>query len=241
MYTRCIVSDSWRAGRSGVVAMGAQPRMFPSRYWHNAQYLPFYIVDGQYAGKNSERTRPLVEKWMPRGYPALFVEYRGRGLEWFKEEQPYLFDWMDHKRDERKRASAMPDLGKHGNGGPLGEEFQTMRRTDNHFYWLSTSGVKEACLNDANAWKNERTAATLQGHISEGNQISLNVRGIRDVTLWLSREMIDFTKPLTVRLNGGTVYVNRQVAPSLTTLLEDLYQRGDRQRLFWAKLEFDKL
>jgi hypothetical protein len=31
----------------------------------------------------------------------------------------------------------------------------------------------------------------------------------------------------------------KPVRPSLTTLLEDLYSRGDRQRLFWAKLDFN--
>jgi hypothetical protein len=226
---------------AGVAVMGAQPRLFAGRYWHNAQHLPFYVVDGQYAAKNSERVRPVIEKWMPRGYPVLYVEYRGRGLEWFKYEQPYLFDWMDHKRDQRKRTTAVPDLGRHGNGGPMGEEYQTMRQGDNHFYWLSTSAVKEACLNDAADWKNERVTATLQGHINEGNQININVRGVKDVTLWLAKEMIDFTKPLTVRLNGGLAFANKKAIPSLSTLLEDLYQRGDRQRLFWAKIQFSRL
>jgi pimeloyl-ACP methyl ester carboxylesterase len=223
---------------AGVVVMGAQPRYFANRYWPNAQYLPFYVVDGQYAAKNNEYVRPLLDKWMPRGYPALYVEYRGRGLEWFRFELPHIFDWMDHKVDQKKRATAVPDLGKHGNGGPLGEEFRTMRRGDNRFYWLSTNALKDVCVNDASEWKQERIAATLQGHISEGNQIHLNVRGVKDVTVWLGKEMIDFTKPLTVRINGGLVLMNRKVTPSLSTLLEDLYQRGDRQRVYWAKLPF---
>ena len=113
-----------------------------------------------------------------------------------------------------------------------------MRRGDNRFYWLSTTAVKDVCLNDASEWKNERAGATLQGHITEGNQIHLNVRGVKDVTIWLSKDMIDFTKALTVRLNGGVALMNRKVAPSLTTLLEDLYERGDHQRLYWAKLPF---
>jgi pimeloyl-ACP methyl ester carboxylesterase len=222
---------------AGVAVMGAVPRYFAKIYWPNAQYLPFYVIDGQYAAKNSDYVRPILEKWMPRGYPTLYVEYRGRGLEWFRYELPYLFDWMDHKRDQKKRSTAVPDLGKASNGGP-GEEFRTMRRGDNRFYWLSTTAVKDVCLNDASEWKNERAAATLQGHITEGNQIHLNVRGVKDVTIWLSKDMIDFTKPLTVRLNGGVALMNRKVTPSLTTLLEDLYERGDCQRLYWAKLPF---
>jgi pimeloyl-ACP methyl ester carboxylesterase len=216
---------------AGVVVMGAQPHYFANRYWPNAQYLPFYVVDGQYAAKNSEYVHPILDKWMPLGYPALYVEYRGRGLEWFRFELPHIFDWMDHKVDQKKRATAVP-------GHPLGEKFRTMRQGDNRFYWLSTNALKDVCLNDASEWKNERVGATLEGHISEGNQIHLNVRGVKDVTVWLGRDMIDFTKPLTVRINGGLVLTNRKVTPSLSTLLEDLYERGDRQRVYWAKLPF---
>jgi pimeloyl-ACP methyl ester carboxylesterase len=222
---------------AGVAVMGAQPRYFAKRYWPNAQYLPFYIVDGQYAAKNNEYVRPLLDIWMPKGYPVLYVEYRGRGLEWFRYELPHIFDWMDHKIEQKRRASAVPYLGRHGNGGQ-GEEFRTMRRRDNRFYWLSTTALKEVCINDAAEWKNERVAATLQGHIGEGNQIHLNVRGVKDVTVWLGKDMIDFTKPLTVRINGGLTLTNRKVTPSLSTLLEDLYERGDRQRVYWAKLPF---
>jgi hypothetical protein len=33
-------------------------------------------------------------------------------------------------------------------------------------------------------------------------------------------------------------WMNRKVVPNLATLLEDFYQRGDRQRLYWVKVEF---
>jgi hypothetical protein len=50
--------------------------------------------------------------------------------------------------------------------------------------------------------------------------------------------MIDFAKPVNVRLNLQLRWANKIVTPSLTTLLEDFHERGDRQRLFLAKLEF---
>jgi len=50
--------------------------------------------------------------------------------------------------------------------------------------------------------------------------------------------MVNFDKPVTVDWNGNKVWNNKLVTRRLDTLLDDLVQRGDRQRLFTAKLEF---
>ena len=51
--------------------------------------------------------------------------------------------------------------------------------------------------------------------------------------------MIDFDKPIVLRVNQAVVtrWNNQKVTPSLATLLEDFYQRGDRQRLYLARLD----
>src|SRR6266699_2598908 len=74
------------------------PICSPVCYWANAQYLPLYIVGGDHTGAPDKTIRKLFETWVPHNYPALFVEYKGRGLEWFGGEVPYLFDWMSRKR-----------------------------------------------------------------------------------------------------------------------------------------------
>ena len=56
------------------------------------------------------------------------------------------------------------------------------------------------------------------------------------MTVWLGPGMIDFEKPVTIHLNSRMS--NRKIQPSLGTLVEDFYLRGDRQRLFFAKVEF---
>jgi enterochelin esterase-like enzyme len=226
---------------AGVVLMSAMPLRFPTRYWHNCQNLPLFLVDGELAGNDGRANRPLLEKWILKGYPVVYVEYKGRGIEWYEWELPTIFDWMDHKRGLWKRASGLPELGKLGSGGSNGEEYQTLREIDNRFYWLTTDSIAERHLLETGRFNNQVAPATLQGRISEGNQININVRGLHEVTVWLGQGMIDFTKPVTVRINGGLMMANRKVTPSLSTLLEDFFQRGDRQRLFWAKLEFDRL
>jgi hypothetical protein len=68
---------------------------------------------------------------------------------------------------------------------------------------------------------------------------NVRTRGVRQVTVWLGAGMtIDFEKPVSVTLNQRTIMNKRKVTPSLGVLLEDFYQRGDRQRLFFVKLDF---
>jgi hypothetical protein len=211
--------------------MSAQPRLFTQTYWRNAQYLPFYVMSGDIAGEYTKMNQRIFDQWIPRGYPSLFVVYRGRGAEWFEAEIPYMFDWMSRK----KREVAFPELGR--SAGPGGEEFQTMRSTDNRFYWLSTDSINEKYLNET-TWSNRVVPATMQARIAEGNQIIIQTRGLKQLTVWLGRGMVDFEKPVTVRINGNTMLNNRPIKPSLRTLLEDFQARGDRQRLFLVELPF---
>jgi len=225
---------------AGILTVSGRPRFHAIRNWQNGQYLPFYVVEGELSDDISKQNRAQFKEWVPRGYPAIHVQYKGRGYEWFDAELPVMFEWMEHKRGQFRRARAFPELGR-SFGGPFGEEFRSMRACDNRFYWLSTDGIHERNLNDPHRWYNQRTPAKFQGRISEGNQISVNVDGIKQLSIWLARDMIDFDRPVTVRINGRmTHWSNRKVSASMSTLLEDFYRRGDRQRLFVARLDFDR-
>jgi predicted esterase len=217
---------------AGVLPIAGRPRYFAKQYWTNAFCLPFYVVDGDQDGDVAKDNRRQFEHWVPGGYPALFIEYKGRGREWFSGELPYMFDWMNRKR----RASALPDLGRSGGAG-RGDEFQSMRATDNHFYWLSGEDLHDRHINDGRSWSNKIGPAILQARAGEGNVISVTAHGFRRVTIWFSPGIIDFEKPVTVHVNSHQMVSNRKIKPSLETLLEDFYFRGDRQRLFAAKME----
>ncbi len=230
---------------AGVLPMSARPRFYAALpYWPNAQYLPFYIVTGDLGYLITKLTpnpnRRLIDQWLPRGYNVLYIEYKGRGLEFFRGEVPYMFDWMSHK----KRARAVPELGRNPNTRAFSEEMQTMRPTDNRFYWLSTESINEANLNDVYRWKPMTIPAVMQARIHEANQIHVHTRGLKNLTVWLGPDMmIDFDKPVTIRVNNLAPWTNgnKPLRPSLRTLLEDVYQRGDRQRLFLVEIPFNRL
>ncbi len=236
---------AWDVGQAhpdlfaGIMPMGAGPEMFVKSYYRNAQYLPFYVVTGDKTGAPNKDTRDLFEIWCTRGYPSIWVQYKGRAAEWFGGELPNLFDWMRDKR----RAFPSRQLGTDGNRTNLGNEFTTMRQGDKSFYWLATDEISERSVNTATGWRPQVSPAMLHARIDPStNVITLAIHGVKKVTIWLGRtpkgeNMVDFEKPVTVRVATAVLWNNKKVIPSLETMLEDLYQRGDRQRSFMARLD----
>jgi pimeloyl-ACP methyl ester carboxylesterase len=229
---------------AGVLPMSAGPRMFAKKYFTNGQYLPFYIVDGDRSGEEIKKNlRDEFANWVSQ-YPMMWVQYKGRGGEFYGAEVPMMFDWMRNK----KREFPLQQIGVGVIAGSVNKDFVTQRATDNSFYWLTTDGIKPRYVNSETDWHNSVPSATLRAKIIlDQGAISVETVGLSNATVWLGRNgngesMIDFDKPLTVRWNRdgapSTPWNKKKVTPRLETLLEDLGNRGDRQRLFVAKLEF---
>ncbi len=226
---------------AGVLPMCAGPNFYPYRYWRNAQYLPFYCVSGTRAADSNTLLTEQFKNWSLRGYPALWIDYKGRGVDWLSGEVPNMFDWMRHQR----RAFPMRQLGTDGNGGAFGNEFCTMRPEDDRFYWLGTSDIASGHIVNPSNWKTLIAPATMTGRIdTQTNEIYLRTNGLNQVSIWLGRNpkgqyMIDFDKPVTVVAGFRAVLIKQRIQPSLTVLLEDLYKRGDRKHLFVAHIDVD--
>ncbi len=221
---------------AGVLAMGPIPRWvgFFSEYWKNAQKLPFYVVTGEIAGNSVLNLRSIFEKWMPYGFPGLMVVYKGRGVEWYSAEVPVMFDWMGRKKRVAGTATLQLNTGARF-------KWTTMRKTDNHFYWI---GVDE--IHERNLMENARgtvVPAEIQGDIAGNNVIHITSRGITKISVWLSQEMIDWSKPVGVNINRTIArgWKARVLEPRLDVLLNDYRQRGDRRMLFLEQLTFDAI
>ena len=226
---------------AGVMPISGQPQFFAVSYWRNAQYLPFYVVNGDHAGDLSKHNREqFFDKWIPRGFPALHAEYKGRGLEGFEGELPFLFAWMEHK----VRSHAPTELGLNGNGTTLGQEFQNPAPDRQPLLLDQHRRDCRQLHRDVQNWGKRAVPAALDAHIfGESNQVNINVRNFKQLTVWLTPEGtgLDLTKPLTIRVNGTALWNKRLEPPSMATLLEDFYLRGDRQWLFLAKVDLDRL
>lgn len=234
---------------AGVVPMNAVFTPFAKKfYWPNAQYLPFYIIEGERNGGNAKLMRDLMKDWTRVPYNAIYVEYKGRGSEWYGLEIPKVLDWASRK----KRYSPLKEMGRPNSGAYIGEEFHSTRSTDNRFYWVSSESIADKCLLDTAESRlpfPQFRPATFQANLSVGNksekggaakiwnQADIRVSGVKKVTFWITPGLIDLSKPLLIRVNGQEVGRQRIIAPSLETMLEELNRTGDRQRLFVAKID----
>lgn len=208
-----------------------QPLYIPSEYWVNFHQLPVYMIMGDKFGKSVEAIRMLSERWMPRGFSTLVVSYKGRGAEWFPEELPFAFDWMSRKR----RADPGKMVGPPAyDGKTIAAGFSSVRFTDNRFHWLSTEDIKSDRTMTANS--RDVRSAKFSAKIVEGNAIEAKCFGMGHITFWFGRGMLDYSKPVKVAVNSSKP-VTKKVSPSIEILMEDLYQRGDRQRPYFERLD----
>jgi hypothetical protein len=135
-----------------------------------------------------------------------------------------MFDWMAlHTRDF----------------APEEFDVSTMRTWDNFFWWaelgnLPANGVVAPVLFDDKS--KELRPVTAEGLITPtANRVRL-VTGAGKATVYLSPEIIDFNKRVSISVN--TVRdINEIIRPQIETILEDVRTRGDRQHPFWAKVE----
>ncbi len=232
---------------AGVAPMNGTLQPFTRRfYWPNAQYLPFYVIEGDRNGANAKAMKELYKEWTRPPYTCLYVEYKGRGSEWFGMEVEKSLDWLTRKR----RHMPLKELGRANFGGALGEEFHSSRSADNRFYWLKCEGINDKHQADhRNKWFTSYQPATFQGNLSVGNekdnksgakiwnQANLRVTGTRQFTFMITPAMMNLEHPFALVVNGQKVGGLRNLQPSVETLLEELYQTGDRQRLFVAKID----
>jgi hypothetical protein len=49
--------------------------------------------------------------------------------------------------------------------------------------------------------------------------------------------MVDIDRRVVINVNGRRVNTTKAIAPDVSTLLEDVRTRGDRQHPFWAKID----
>lgn len=75
------------------------------------------------------------------------------------------------------------------------------------------------------------------GGTVEGNEIRIETRRCAEIDVLLFDGMVDLTKPVVVTINGRRRF-DRVVKPDITTLLSELVQSRDFQRLVVARIRF---
>jgi predicted esterase len=184
-----------------------------NHYTANADKLPMYFVAGELDGKRIADNSTDWDRYFKHNYDVTVVEYRGRGHEHFSDEIQRIFDWMG-----RKQRDFFP------------KEFavSTKRPWDNYFWWLEIDRLPAPA---------GPRAFQVKGMISSSNSVNVTAPG--SASVWLAPEMVDFSRPVNVQVNGRALS-RTPVRPDLRVLLDDARTRGARLHPFWAKVEAER-
>jgi len=208
--------DLW-AGSIPFLAQVDKEEKFIQHYWENAEYVPLYFVGGELDGLKTDINGDSFNQYLKKRFNATVVEYHGRGYEPYHDEVLALFDW----------------LGRQKRQWPKEFKCNTMRAWDNFFWWVEAQGFPDP-ITPGNWPRRNARPTLLEGRVLNGNKLSAR-SAAEETTIWLRPELVDFSKPIRVELNGKRV--NGDTMPNLEVLLEDARTRADRQRPFWAKVQ----
>jgi predicted esterase len=196
-------------------------------YGNNLVNKPLYIVNGEL-----DRLYPVAQvephvRWFTAlGVPHVFRPQAGAGHNtawWPTEREPYERFVRDHPRDPH----------------PPSLSWET-ERTDrfNRLHWLVIDrlGVRasDSALADGGYFQH-RVASGRVDVQRVGNVFDARTRGVQEFRLLLSPDVVDFSQPVTVNVNGREVY-RGVVGKDVATLEKWAARDHDRTMLYGAEL-----
>ena len=213
--------DLW----AGVIPITGQFQHAARLLKSNAPHLPFYVVGGERDRSTLDVNAGAFATRMQRGWDLIYCEYKQRGFELYLDELPRIFEWMSiHRRPQVVRE--------------LNQTF--IRDFTNRVGWLKWVDLP-ARMSEPIVWGEDgrvpRRPLKVSATIPTDSTIFVTKQPGKHTVLWLSPEMVDYEQVLKVRVNTTTPFRNYPT-PDLSALLDDLRERGDRQMLFWTRLEF---
>ena len=188
-----------------------------------------YIVYGDSDGTryDSQLGRAATRYLKTPTYDTLVVEYRGRGRERFISELPRIMEWMELSTHRRRRT-------------PTNIMAKTMRPGDRFFYWLEAPSLLPTAAGNPFLFDPSKSGV-FEGKILEptinGVTISRMASANKSAIIWLTPQMVDFTRPITVNMPGKRHRFD--LAPDIGIMLEDARTRGDRMHVFWQRVSIN--
>ncbi|MEZ6042644.1 MAG: hypothetical protein R3C20_19275 [Planctomycetaceae bacterium] len=216
---------------AGVVSISGMGRRHFQWTAMNNPDLPWYIVIGEGQGNWFERMRYLLTQLFKRDTRSkqladvLLAIYPDRGFESYQEELPEVFEWMQFQK-----RNMQPEL----------INAQLLRSTDRRWAWIEAGSLPAqfAQLDQPTVWSDSSfRAGELTARLTAGNGILISQCPGSSVTVRLGPDMplLDFQKPITIQF--GRLRRSIDYSPSMSDMLEDLYETGERKRLCLMKVQ----
>ena len=237
------VATPWAAclplnGHPSVLAnpdVGADGQLYPA----NLANCPLYVING---GRDrlypAASVAPLVDMLRKGGVPLTWQVYpdAGHDVSWWPRERPRFEQFLAaHQRVAH----------------PARISWET-ERTDryNRFRWLTIDRLgarpSDVALEDANAfepvpgrkitlYRRSRPSGRADAERT-GNDFVLRTRGVHELTVLMSEDVVDLAKPVRITVNGTRVH-EAIVKPDTATLLHWAARDADRQMLYAAAVK----
>lgn len=179
--------------------------------WENGSHLNTYAVCGELDRDSRDINVRNFDRMLRKGHSMIICEYANRGYEQYYEEVEDIFNWM--QLTER-------------NSAPQEFEANVIRPYHRQTWWMEFSDLPAKILHP-----NNRKAMTVSAKITTGNVIHLR-NGASKISVHLSPEFVDFTKPLKIKKNGRPLFDDIPER-DIKTAITHLQKTGDRKNLVW--------
>ena len=206
---------------AGVLPIGGDALNYCKYYWENSGHTAWYIVGKGYdtrEGRDTTSNQVLNNLLTQSKFDVMLVEYIGRSGVNMTDEVPKFYDWME--------------LASHVRA-PLPKEFhmRSMRKADNRFFWISAGGLPRDYVLPLPADAGVKiTPMDFHVRIPPAANTLFLPDLTKNYTIRLTPELVDFDKPVDVKI-GSRKVAHELLKPEVDGMLEELRARGDRKRL----------
>ena len=212
------------------MASGIDDVVFP--FLENLRSTPTYIIHGKHDQiMPVDLSRKLAAELKNLNYPFVYREHdrthpMAGGHFFPREELPDLVGWFDGQRRVAtpKAVTVVREASR-----LLPFSWVRIDATD------EIASFSEDLVDKRDDAIRRRIYARLTAQVTEANRIEVRTDHVRQFTLFLNQDLIDFSKPVIVVANGHTTDFGI-VTPSVETLLKQARIRHDPGQLFAAQL-----
>lgn len=182
-----------------------------SREWllRNLGQVPTYVLEGaqdqNIRGVGGPRAMDAIMKSF--GYDFVYREFSDRAHEGFQEHYPDVLRWLA----ERPRPAAPREVLRMPHRGIV----PPARRV----HWVEA----------------DTRQALVRARVTAATEIDITTRWASELTLFLSDQLVDLDRPITIRVNGLVVF-DARVERSARIALEEARNLKDERRVYSARV-----
>lgn len=192
-----------------------------------------YIVWGDRDGTlfdPDNKIGSVVTEYLKRPiYDCIVVAYRGNGRLRFGSELPKIIEWMDLAGQRRLRTPAVLT--------PREINARSMRPGDRFFYWLEAPQILDSAVSNPYLLDPSKRG-TFEARLLDPAENAIVISKIPteglSAAVWLTPDMVDFNRPISLRVKGKPF--REVLQPDIHVMLEDARRRGERAHVFWQRI-----